>query len=309
DIEASLDEGEDLLSAAAVTAEQMMQRNTCPFRVGRQHLQLVQSWSMLNRYRRNCDQSQTRGIWQSETELRDGSENRDDWSESDRERRYGGKRHHNARRDNNCESRSAWRDPSRELSNSQDDLRRWAETGNEESNRNRNGRVDGGRRNNRREYRRRRGYCKEQQKVRNFNCGHWEPLDFETSSRLVSNEFCSKCWPLTAQMQRNGLFSRPRDDDQVKRTMLWDTDSENSLEYIQVLDRVTRYVKWEHNIKVRILTIEKIENPVLDRRVYHVYDQLIKKNSEPLLLIHGTTGDVAERILQEGFQVSKFGTY
>uniref|UniRef100_A0A1I8IZA4 Tektin n=1 Tax=Macrostomum lignano TaxID=282301 RepID=A0A1I8IZA4_9PLAT len=46
-IEDTLNEGEDLLSDATVTAEQMLQRTTCPFRVGRQHLQLVQSWSMM----------------------------------------------------------------------------------------------------------------------------------------------------------------------------------------------------------------------------------------------------------------------
>ncbi|PAA79664.1 hypothetical protein BOX15_Mlig034564g1 [Macrostomum lignano] len=222
-IEDTLHEGEDLLSAATVTAEQMMQQSTCPFRVGRQHLQLAQSWSMLISLLERLKKE----VYAADS--------------------------------------------------GQDGRRR----------------LDG----------------ELQQKFRLFNCGHWEELDREASSRLVSNEFCSKCWPVTAQMQRNGLFSRPRDDDQVKRTMLWENDPENSLEYIQVLDRVTRYVKPEHNIKVRILTIEKIENPVLDRRVYHVYDQLVKKNSEPLLLIHGTTGDKAERIIQEGFQVGTGGMY
>uniref|UniRef100_A0A1I8GI22 PH domain-containing protein n=1 Tax=Macrostomum lignano TaxID=282301 RepID=A0A1I8GI22_9PLAT len=46
-IKDTLHEGEDRVSAAAVTAEQMMQRSVCPFRVGRQHFLLAQSWSML----------------------------------------------------------------------------------------------------------------------------------------------------------------------------------------------------------------------------------------------------------------------
>uniref|UniRef100_A0A1I8GGL4 Zinc finger, CCHC-type, retrotransposon Gag domain protein n=1 Tax=Macrostomum lignano TaxID=282301 RepID=A0A1I8GGL4_9PLAT len=161
---------------------------------------------------------QFRGGWQSETDLRDGSNGRDDWGESGRRRE---RQRREARRDNSRERRSPCRDQSREFSNSQHDLRSWADTENKGS--------DG----NRRKYHGRRGHYKEQQKVRHFNCGHWEKLDREASSRLVSNEFCSKCWPLTAQMQRNGLFSRPRDDDQVKRTMLSDTDPETSLEYIQ----------------------------------------------------------------------------
>uniref|UniRef100_A0A1I8J0F2 Nesprin-1 n=1 Tax=Macrostomum lignano TaxID=282301 RepID=A0A1I8J0F2_9PLAT len=133
-----------------------------------------------NRYRRNphskwerhCDQNQfdacdfsglqSRGRWQSETDLRDRSDDRDldELSESDRGRRDGGRGLHDTRRDNNRES--PWRDRSREFSNSQHDLRSWAETDSKDSDRNRNGRFDRERRNHRREYHRRRGHYREQ---------------------------------------------------------------------------------------------------------------------------------------------------
>lgn len=81
------------------------------------------------------------------------------------------------------------------------------------------------------------------------------------------------------------------------------------MEYIQAMDRVMRYVKTEFKTGVKIRSIERIENPALDRRVYRVYDQLFKKNSEPMLLLHGTSGDSAENIIREGFQVGSKGMY
>uniref|UniRef100_A0A1I8H7A7 Poly [ADP-ribose] polymerase n=1 Tax=Macrostomum lignano TaxID=282301 RepID=A0A1I8H7A7_9PLAT len=142
--------------------------------------------------------------------------------------------------------------------------------------------------------------------LRTFRCGHTERLDRESSLRRISDQFCSSCWPLASQVQANKLC---QDGDRIRRTPVTADNEDTAVEYYKISDRVLRYALKEHNIKLEIRSIEKIKNPVLDKKLFNVYNEMHKKDCVPELLFHGTTRKNAEMIIQNGFKVGNSGMF
>ncbi|PAA54843.1 hypothetical protein BOX15_Mlig030831g1, partial [Macrostomum lignano] len=143
---------------------------------------------------------------------------------------------------------------------------------------------------------------------RTFKCGHLESMTCGTASRRVDDQYCSTCWPLAIQ-RRKAKLAVNSTSSAIKRTQLSENNEETSVEYFKVHDRVMRYIKSEHGISVQIQSIERIENPVLDRRMFNAYEDLFKKDCSPELFFHGTKTDAAEAIIRDGFRVGQSGMY
>ncbi|PAA78799.1 hypothetical protein BOX15_Mlig029304g1 [Macrostomum lignano] len=144
--------------------------------------------------------------------------------------------------------------------------------------------------------------------TKKFQCGHEETVACCALARLLEGQSCSACWGLEKQMRLRQLQSAH--GSEIKRKMLTETDENTAVEYFKVHDRVMRYIKSEHSVTVRaILSIEKIENPALDRRLLDVSSQLVKKDAVPELFFHGTRNAIAELIIKEGFKVGSSGMY
>uniref|UniRef100_A0A1I8J1C4 Poly [ADP-ribose] polymerase n=1 Tax=Macrostomum lignano TaxID=282301 RepID=A0A1I8J1C4_9PLAT len=62
--------------------------------------------------------------------------------------------------------------------------------------------------------------------------------------------------------------------NELKRTEIKENDGNTAQEYFKVLDRVGRYIRDEHNVSVQILSIEKIENPILDMRLRDISQRM-----------------------------------
>ncbi|PAA77478.1 hypothetical protein BOX15_Mlig020831g1 [Macrostomum lignano] len=98
--------------------------------------------------------------------------------------------------------------------------------------------------------------------------------------------------------------------DNIKRTVLKEDDEDTAQEYFKVLDRVKRYTK-EHYYPIinSIESIEKIENPFLDRRLVEISKKLHAVRSRPELLIHGTRSRFVEQMIRDGFSYQRKGLF
>ncbi|PAA79662.1 hypothetical protein BOX15_Mlig002650g1, partial [Macrostomum lignano] len=98
--------------------------------------------------------------------------------------------------------------------------------------------------------------------------------------------------------------------DDIKRTVLKEDDEDTAQEYFKVLDRVKRYTK-EHYYPIinSIESIEKIENPFLDRRLVEISKKLHTDRSRPELLIHGTRSRFVEQMIKDGFSYQRKGLF
>uniref|UniRef100_A0A1I8GHB6 Poly [ADP-ribose] polymerase n=1 Tax=Macrostomum lignano TaxID=282301 RepID=A0A1I8GHB6_9PLAT len=100
------------------------------------------------------------------------------------------------------------------------------------------------------------------------------------------------------------------DSTEVVRTMLSKSQSETSAEYLKIEDRVIRYTRPEHGIVIKeICSIERIENPVLDRRMRDFRRQLHNRNCPTEQLFHGTRQINAEKIITDGFILGNRGMF
>ncbi|PAA67692.1 hypothetical protein BOX15_Mlig002508g1 [Macrostomum lignano] len=102
---------------------------------------------------------------------------------------------------------------------------------------------------------------------------------------------------------------RARSTTRVRRVPITAENNRTIAEYHRICDRVLRYTRPEHEIVIKICSIERIKNRVLDRRMRKCRRELFHPNCSTERLFHGTTRSNAENIITDGFKIGDGGMF